>query len=696
MAALEKIRVKLGGLITVLIALALLSFIIDPSTLDMTLRSFSSKYDVGKIDGKSIKYEEFNEKVEYYKNIYTLTSGSQAISEEVLESIYNTAWQDLQNEIMILPAIKAAGVVVGEDEMFDLVQGKEISPVIAQEGIFMDASGNFSRTQLKDFLNAIPNDASGNLATYWAFLKKSIEEQQYFTKYNSLLSQSNILNPVELRRGIEDNNVTSNVDFVVVPFGFEPDTTITVSSSEVNAYYKENKEQYKQSASRDVEFVVYEVVPSEKDIEDAKTAIEEAYKGFVSAENLKTYLTNNSDTPLQEYYFSKEELESTDAKLSEFAFETKKPVSLEPYQTENMFVAARINDTKMMSDSAFVQHILLSANDEARADSLIRVLNKGANFSELAMQFSLDQNPNVVNPGDIGWMTQSMMIPGMQAVLSMTPGKCVKMTTNYGIHVVRVTERTKPVKKVQLALLTKEIISSPATFQEYYAKANNVASRAEGKIEKFNQIVDEEKLPVVPAYNVLESAKQLSMYENTREVTRWIYEAKEGDVSPIITVDNKYFFVVALTAVREDGYASVNSVYPQIESIVSFEKRTDKMVEDVKAKIAGLSSMEEIAEALNTTVSNKSDVAFGSISSQSLDPVLVGAIAGAKEGEIVGPFKGNIGVYVLKVNGRETGAFYTEDDAKVRENQITTYQLNMLPYVFAADGKVEDHRARFF
>lgn len=696
MALLEKIRVKLGVLITVLIAVALLSFIIDPSTLDMTLRSLSSKYDVGEINGQSIKYEDFNEKVEYYKNIYTMTSGSQAVSEEMMENIYNTAWQELQNEIMVLPAIKAAGVVVGDDEMFDLVQGKEISPVIAQEGIFMDASGNFSRTQLKEFLNAIPNDASGNLSTYWAFLKKSIEEQQYFTKYNSLLSQSNVLNPVELRRGIEDNNVTSNVDFVVVPFGFEPDTTITVSSSEVNAYYKSHKEQYKQNASRDVEFVVYEVVPSEKDINDAKTLIEEAYVDFQTTDNLKTYLLNNSDTPLQEYYFSQEELAASDSKLAEFAFETKKPTSLAPYQNGDMFVAARISDTQMMPDSVFVQHILLSANDEARADSLVKVINKGANFSELAAKFSLDQNPNVANPGDIGWMTQTMMIPGMQSVLTMNTGKCVKMTTNYGVHVVRVTQKTKPVKKVQLALLTKEIISSPATFQEYYSKANNLASRSEGEIEKFNQIVDEEKLPVVPAFNVVEGAKKLSMYENTIEVSRWIYDAKVGDVSPIITVDNKYFFVVALTNVREEGYAPVNSIYAQLESAVAFDKRAEKLVEEVKAKIEGQTSMEQISEVLNTIVSNKSDVAFGSISSQSLDPVLVGAIAGAKEGEIVGPVKGNIGVYVLKVNGRETGAFYTEDDAKMRESQVSTYQLNMLPYVFNQMGDVKDNRARFF
>lgn len=696
MAVLEKIRVKLGVLITVLIAVALLSFIIDPSTLDMTLRSFSSKYDVGRIDGKSIKYEEFNEKVEYYKNIYSLTSGSQAVSEEVMESIYNTAWQELQNEIMILPAIKDAGVVVGEDEMFDLIQGKDLSPVIAQEGIFMDETGAFSRTRLKEFLDAIPTDVSGNLSTYWAFLKKSVEEQQYFTKYNSLLSQSNILNPVELRRGIEDNNVTSAVDFVVVPFGFEPDSTITVSSSEVQAYYKEHKEEYKQNPSRDIEFVAYEVVPSEKDIQDAKGLIDEVFEGFKTADNLKNYLAHNSDTPLQEYYFKEGELESVDPKFEEFAFQTKKPTVIEPFQKDEMFVAARISDTKMMSDSVFVQHILLSANDEARADSLVKVLNKGTNFSEMAAKFSLDQNPNVANPGDIGWMTQTMMIPGMESVLTMSPGKCVKMTTNYGIHVVKVTQRTKPVKKVQLALLTKEIIASPATFQEYYGQANSLASRSEGQIEKFNQIVDEEKLPVVPAFNVLEGAKQISMYQNMKEVSRWIYEAKEGDVSPIITVDNKYFFVVAVTKVREEGYAPLKSIYSQLENTVAFDKKADKMVSEVEAKIQGLTSMEQIAEALNTTVSSKNDVAFGSISSQSLDPVLVGAISGAKEGEVVGPVKGNIGVYVLKVNGRETGSFYTEDDAKVRENQVSTYQLNMLPYVFTEKGEVVDNRARFF
>ena len=59
MAILETIRVKFGIVITVLIAVALLSFIIDPSTLQSVTASMSSKYDVGEINGKSVYEIDF-------------------------------------------------------------------------------------------------------------------------------------------------------------------------------------------------------------------------------------------------------------------------------------------------------------------------------------------------------------------------------------------------------------------------------------------------------------------------------------------------------------------------------------------------------------------------------------------------------------------------------------------------------------
>lgn len=696
MAALENIRVKLGVLITVLIAVALLSFIIDPSTLEMTVRSLSSKYDVGEINGKSIRYEDYQSKVEYYKNIYSMTSGSQAVSEKAMDAIYETAWQDFESEYLIIPEIKKAGLNVGEEEILDLSQGKELSPIIAQEPAFRDENGAFSRTKFIQFIQAIPSDQSGNLASYWSFLEKNIVNQQYFSKYNSLLTASNYLNSIELRRGIEDNNITNAVDFVIVPFGFQQDSTITVTSSEIEHYYKAHKNQFKQKASRDVEFVVYEVVPSEKDFEDSEKAIEKVYGEFTKTNNLKTFLSHNSDTPLSPAYYKKGELESEYPELEKFAFQEKNPTVLAPFKKGEMYIAARINDTKMMSDSAFVQHILLAATDTQKADSLMKVIAKGGNFSNLAAEYSLDKNKQVENPGDIGWMTQTMMIPGMESVLTQTPGSCVKINTQYGIHLVKVTKRTPLVQKVQLALLTKDVIASKETFQTYYSKANDLSSRCEGKIENFNKITQEDKLAVVPAMNIIEGAKKISKYENTREVTRWIYEAKHGEVSPIITVDNKYFFVVAVTAVREDGYAPIKSVAFDIKNILNYEKKGEKLLSEVKEKISGLSTMEEIAEKLNTTVTSKNDIAFGSMGSQSFDPILIGAISGAKEGVLSGPVKGNVGVYVFKVNGRETGSFYTENDAKMRSMQLANYQINSLPSILEVIGDVQDHRGRFF
>ncbi len=695
MAVLEKIRVKLGILITVLIALALLSFIIDPNTLAVAVNSFSSKYDVGKINGSSVSYKEFQEKIDYYSNIYKLTSGEQTMNEQVNENIRESAWQDFLNELLILPTIKKAGINVGEEEMIDLSQGKEISPIIAQEASFKDETGAFSRDRLLQFIKAINNDESGNLKAYWDFLETNMSRQQYFTKYATLLSKSNFVNPVELRRGIEENNTTSNADFIVVPYGFERDSTIVITKSEMEKYYKAHQKEYKQEASRDVEFVVYEVVPSERDFAMAEESINKVYDEFTKATNLKNFLSRNSDTPLNNYYFKKGELKESYPELEAFAFETKNPTVLPVFKSNEQYLAARINSVKEMSDSTFVNHILLPATDTKKADSLLNVINKGGNFTALASEYSLDKNPNVT-PGEIGWMTQRMMIPGMEEVLSLPLNKCVKMTSDYGIHIVKVTKRTAPERKVQLALLTKDVISSKETYQVYYAQANDLASKSEGKIEKFNELVNTGKLPVVPAMNVAEGSKKLSKYENAREVTRWIFEAKKGEVSSIITVDNKYFFVVAVTEVHEEGFTPLSQVATSVTFALEQTKKGEKLSSEVKGKMEGLTTMSEIAEALNTTVSSRDNIAFGSFGAQSFDPALVGAIAGAPEGKIVGPIVGNIGVYLVQVKNREVGSFYTETDAKSRAAQYANYQLNSLGSIFNEIGNIVDRRAKFF
>ena len=168
------------------------------------------------------------------------------------------------------------------------------------------------------------------------------------------------------------------------------------------------------------------------------------------------------------------------------------------------------------------------------------------------------------------------------------------------------------------------------------------------------------------------------------------------DKDEIITVNNDIFFVVALKAVREDGYAPVNNVAASIRYILTNEKRAEKVKGEVASKIQGLTDMNSIAEALGQTVSTRDGITFGSMTSTSTEPAFIGAVAGAEPGVVSGPVAGNIGVYVFNVLSRETGAFYTEDDAKIRAAQVEAYQINNLASIFNERGGIVDNRARFF
>ncbi|MBQ1218829.1 MAG: SurA N-terminal domain-containing protein, partial [Bacteroidales bacterium] len=404
MAVLEKIRVKLGAFITVLIAVALLSFIIDPDTLQSTMSMFSSKYDVGEIAGEGISYQDYQKKVEYYSSIYQMSNGSSR-NDETQELINNTAWQSEIADRVVVPATLAAGLTLGEEEMYDLTQGNNISPVLSGEASFLDENGNFDRNRVLQFVQAIDQDETNNLGMYWQFLEDNVVKDQLFTKYVSLLGQSAYMNQVELANAIAENNTTYNVDFVMQPYGFAMDSTITVSNAEVKAYYDEHKESYKQVESKDIEYVVFEVAPSAEDIASAQEAFEDTYEEFLKTDNMKNFLSRNSDNKFNTMYFKEGELRSVSLELEKLFEKPKAGNVVAPFQEDNFFYAAKIMDVKQLPDSVFVQHILLQGTDAAKADSIMAVAKKG-NFAALAAEFSADQNPNVAEAGDLGWMTQ--------------------------------------------------------------------------------------------------------------------------------------------------------------------------------------------------------------------------------------------------------------------------------------------------
>ena len=695
MAVLEKLR-GWGIVLSILVALPLLLFIIDPSQIIQTVQSVSSKYDVGKIAGKSISYSDFQQEVDNFSHINEMLSNTSSSSEQQQKQIRDAVWQRLVDENLFIKNAQAAGITVGKNEIIDLTNGENVSPVISS--LFTDQNGMFSSELLVNFLQNV--DADANSKALWNYLQESVITNQYYSKYNALFMNSNIENALQVNRAIADNNTTADVDFVMVPFSFATDSTVVVSDKEINDFYNNHKSFFEQNASRDIEYVVFEVVPSAEDIAAANDEFVKLYEDFTTTENVRAFLQRNSDTQWNDRWYKAGDLRSVNADLDTFVSENNEGTS-PVISANNTLYAGRIMATATMPESVTVRHMMFQSNEDGQhlADSLLNVLRQGGNFTELAREFSLDRGSEADGEfgkiGEISQATISYLPTGFDAIFNARVGQPFILQSNIATHIVEVTEAAAPALFKQVALFQKEILSSKETFNKYYNDANRVATLSAGKYANYRAACDS-----IGTYShsmtVTESTDTYGSIGHAKEVTRWAFDNKPGKVSNIITVDNNYFFVVAVTGAHKEGIAPVSEVAPQIKSQLYAEKYAEKRQAEVADQIAGLNDLEAIAEKLGTSVSTQNDVAFASMSARSLDPKFVGAIAAAPEGKVSGPVAGSYGVYVFKVTGRETGSFYTDSDAKNANAQILNYAAQMILPVMMQDADVKDNRARFF
>ena len=655
MAVLETIRVKFGILITVLIAVALLSFIIDPNTLQSVSASMSSKYDVGEIDGKSISYNDFQEDVDKYTTLTELMSGSSVQNEQQQISIRNTAWQSLVDKYLFIKNAEKAGIHVGEEEMLSIISGEIESPVFSQNPMFLDENGNFSKDAVYAFVENINLDQTGRYRLYWDYIENAAKTQQYYSKYMGLFTNSNFENALMLTNDIAENNNTFDVEFVMVPFGYARDTTITVSDSEIKKYYEAHKKLYKQQAGRDIEYVVFEVKPSTSDIAAANDAIAKVYDEFKTTQNMKSFLLANSDRKFDNAWYKAGELNSVSKTVNDYAFGNNKGAS-GILTDNNTFYAVKVLESANVPDQVYVKY--------AQTEELLA-----------------DAQPE--------WVSQ---IPGFEDLMTTPVGSKVKLNGMF----FQVLDKKDVVAKKRVAVLEKNAVASKETVNGYYSKANTLATMSAGKYDTFRAALDSLGLYAHPVSKMAEGTNRLGAVEGTKEIARWAFEAKKGDVSSIFTINNNYFVVAAMTGVYEEGYTDLKEVSASIRNILYREKAAQKKAAEVAASIEGLSDLEAVAEKLGTTVSTKDGVAFSSFSSQGLDPKFIGAAYASEDNVVCGPVAGNNGVYVYVVTGRETQDFYTEESAQQHSAQRAQYASQMVVPVMMDDAEVKDNRARFY
>ncbi|MBQ7708984.1 MAG: SurA N-terminal domain-containing protein [Bacteroidales bacterium] len=695
MAALETIRTKFGIGASLIIAFGLLLFLVNPSDIIQTFQSASTKYDVGKINGKRITYTDFDQKVKEFSEVREMLTGTSASSEEIQRQTRESAWQNLVDEYLVIPTIEKAGIRVGKEEQMDLWVGENISSILLSMGIFADENGNYSTAAVHQFLENASADETGRMVLLRNYLQNAVRSTRYNEKYNALFTASAYVNSLEQKNAVSENNTTANVSFVMAPNTYYPmDSTVVVSSQEIKKFYDDHKESFKQNATRDIEYVVYEVKPSAADIAAQNDDFASLYEEFASAENVRAFLQRNSDRQWSDNWVKEGDLRSVNRDVDAFVTANKSGVS-PVYTSGETFYAARIMENANVPDSVYVRHIMLQGTDARHlADSLMDVLKKG-NFAALATLYSADKgNAADGEQGNIGWMTQNMMIPGFESVLTAKVGQPYVITTQYGTHIVEVTKATKPVAKKKVAVFEKTTLPSKETYANVYNKANILAVRAAGKYSDYKAACDSTGT-YSRSLTINEGTDSYGAINHAKEVTRWAFDNKPGKASGIITVDNNYFFIVAVKDAHKEGYAEVKDVAETIRTQLYREKYSQARKDQVAADIEGLTSLDAIAEKLNASVSNVTDVTFSTSSAPTTEPAFVGAVAAAKEGAITGPVAGIMGTYVLQVNGREVGAFYTEDDAKSAQARMESYHAQML-LPLMMENTVKDNRARFY
>ncbi len=700
MATLQNIRNRAGIAIAIFIGVALAAFILGDLFKSGSSLMRGKQMELAEIAGNIVNYPDYQRKVDELTNIYEMNSGKTSVDQNTLQQIREQTWQGLVRNLIMKDIYKNLGINVSSQELFDLVQGNNPSPII--QSLFRDPNtGTINRTALIQFLK-YQESTAGKEHQYWLFIENQIIEDQLFAKYNELLSKGLYVTNLEAKDDLNGRNRQVNIQFVAKLYASVPDSTVNVSENQLMDYYEKHKDNFKQDALRKIQYVSFPVVASKADEDKVIKWITDIKKEFATVEDPAAFVNINSDTPFDSTYYKKSELSPT---LAEFAFNGKPGDIYGPYKEGNSWKLVRILKFAELPDSVEARHILIKVNsteDLAKAtskiDSLKTLISKGANFADLARKYSQDPG-SANNGGNLGWFRRGTMVkPFDHAAFFGKPNELQVVTTQFGVHLLQVTKRGPLTKNVQLAIIDRTITPSSKTYQEVYSRASKFVSENQDA-KQFEASVAAQGLNKKYA-EVRENEQNIPGLDNSRGLIRAAYKASEGSIitnndgSPIFEL-NDQFVVAVLTGIQNAGIAPFNSVKANIELIVKKEKKARELIEKMKGK----TDLEQLANELGVSVSTANDINFDTYSVPGVgnEPAIAGAAEALQVDQVSQPVQGSKGVYVIKCTGVTEGKDQDLTAEKFRLDAAINYQVNTEAFeALKQNAKIVDRRAKFY
>ncbi len=701
MAVIGKIRQR-SGLLVVVIGVALAAFVLG----DFARSSKRPTPNIGVINGENISIQDFNRKFDEQVENTRQQRGEDRLSQDELFRIRESTWSQLVQQQIMDEEYKKLGLVLTAEELFEQVQGPDPHQAIIQN--FTDPeTGQYNRDLVINYLQNLDN--MGQAAkNQWIVFERYIKDDRLRTKYQTLVSRSYHMPKAFAQLLYHEKNDKAELEFAAIRYSNLSDTLVSLTDADYKAFYDQHKKTYDREAQRDIEYLVFEVKASEEDMEHAKEYVESLIDELRLTQHIESFVNNNSETPYNPQWFGKGEVSPA---IEELMFEAEPGFVYGPYFEDDNYKIARLVDTDYRSDSLKASHILIAysgalrseqsrsvAEAKSLADSLLAVVQKRPTaLEELAREFSDDSSVEM-NSGDLGWFQSGQMVaPFEEFVVGNPVGSIGLVETDFGFHIIKVTDKNKADRKIQLAIITREASPSSLTYQHVFSKASKFA--AENKtLEQFNQTIEDEGLNkrIAPALRL--TSNRIPGIDNPRQIIRWAFDekTKAGEVSTIFDLDNM-FVIAALTKKSDKGIPELEMIKEQIEPLVRNKKKGDYLVQKMNEMDKDL---QKVADTYQVEIEQLDDLNFDSrmFSGYGQENIAIGTVFTMNEGE-VRAVAGSNSAFLLKLKTIHK-ADETDDISAIVNEQRTTFQNSIRGNAsYRAIEKIsviEDNRLLFY
>ncbi len=717
MAAIGKIR-SWGPVLATVIGLALFAFIAEEMFRSCEATGNERRQQVGEVLGKKISVQDFQSYVDEFQEYMKLAQNRDNFSEEELNQQKDQVWQLFVSNAIIEKEAEKLGLTVTNEEMQNILKEGQNPFLLQPPYLFVNQeTRRFDVNQLTKFLddykkmqsqggNAQMAEQYQTIYKVWKFMEKVLRQQVLQSKYNSLLAQSMLTNPVSAKMAFDAQNVESDVLLATIPYSSIKDDEVKVSDADLKAKYEEKKEQYRQYfETRDIKYVDFQVVASKADRDALMQTMTDARQQFLNGVSAAEVVRK-----------AQSQIAYTGIAAQRSAFPSDIASRLDsmqvgqvsvPFETayDNTLNVVKLINKVQLPDSVEFRMISVggSSLDDAhkRADSIYNAINAGADFETLAKKYG--------QTGEKQWMT-SAMYERMQtvdpdtkeyinALNTMGDGEMKNLSLSQVSIILQVTARKAFVTKYDVAAVKHTIDFSKATYSAAYNKfsqyvsENKTLESLEKNAQKFGFTVQERK-------DLSNNEHNVAGLRSTRETMKWIFDAKVDELSPLYECgNNDHLLVVALTNIHPQGYRDFGSVKDELKSQVINDKKFEKAAQ----KLAGVKDM-AAAKQKGAVVDSVRQITFAAPvfvqAAGASEPALSGAVSAVKQGQMSpAVVKGNGGAYLFQVLSkklREGAKFDAKQQAQQVQQQAQQMVGRMAMNELYLKANVVDNRYLFF